>query len=146
MRQRGRTSSEAASTRARVTIEPDRPDPPADLSPEARAEWAEIVAAMPADWFPRETWPLLAAFCRHAATARRLSAWLEQTERAEGFQADEWLRLVDQQRRESTVLASLATKLRLSNQSRYRPQTAATRREKAGAATARPWAYGGAAE
>ena len=42
---------------------------PDELTAEEREEWRAIVNRLPADFFPRETWPLLAQLCRHVCHA-----------------------------------------------------------------------------
>jgi hypothetical protein len=59
-----------------------RPEPPADLTEEQAAEWEAVVARLPADWFPRESHGLLAQYCRHVCTARRLARMLAEVEAA----------------------------------------------------------------
>ncbi len=44
---------------------PERPDAPDELTPEQAEEWRAVVDRMPVDWFRREIWPLLCAYCRH---------------------------------------------------------------------------------
>ena len=58
MKQRGRKSSESLLVVPAVL--PQRPDPPAELSPDQGDIWRGYVSDMPADWFTSETWPLLA--------------------------------------------------------------------------------------
>jgi hypothetical protein len=62
-----------------------RPDPPRDLTDEMAHEWRAIVNRLPADWFPVETWPLLAQYCTHIIRARRLRSVLSQMETSEDF-------------------------------------------------------------
>ena len=50
-----------------------RPEPPSELWKNERQEWVTIVNRMPADWFPEETFPLLANLCRHICFARNLA-------------------------------------------------------------------------
>src|SRR5258707_915239 len=38
-----------------------QPDPLDELSAEERAEWLKFTRRMPPDWFPPETWPMLAS-------------------------------------------------------------------------------------
>ena len=76
MRQRGRkgvTQIEASGAPTVIS----RRDAPLDLTPDASDEWRAIVDVMPADWFSRETWPLLAQYCRHAVTSRRIGQLIE---------------------------------------------------------------------
>lgn len=55
-----------------------RPEPPEDLTPEQAEEWRAVVARLSADWFPRETHGLLAQYCRHVCTARRIARLLAE--------------------------------------------------------------------
>ena len=119
------------SAAALATITPisdHRPPPPDELSDEQKAEWQAIVGRMPSGWFPRETHGLLVAYLRHWATGRFLSRQIEAfdpewTCSDEGFQRyTAWLTL---RVKETKTAADLATKLRLTNQSRYTPATAA---------------------
>ena len=115
--QRGRASSAAIALRPVVLLQ--RPPAPKHLSPQAQHEWAEIVASLPADHFPRETWPLLEAYVRHIVTVRNVASLVEQLEVAEGdFNSREWTRLLGLQDRENRAIADLAMKMRLSQSSR----------------------------
>lgn len=97
-----------------------RPPAPKYLGPDAAHEWAEIVSAMPADHFPRETWPLLEAYCRHIVNSRKVASLIDQLECAEGeFNHNEWSRLFSLQDRQNRAISDLAMKMRLSQSSRY---------------------------
>lgn len=96
-----------------------RPDAPGELTDEQAREWAEIVSRMPADWFPRETHTLLAAYCRHVVAMRRIAQLIEAQEASEGFDVDEYDKLLKMQERESRALSSLATRMRLTQQATY---------------------------
>jgi hypothetical protein len=70
MRQRGRKSAASLSVpRGNVVEMVPRPPPPSDLTDEQAEEWKAIVGRLPAEWFPRETWPVLVQFCRHTVPA-----------------------------------------------------------------------------
>lgn len=102
--------------------------------------WDRTVASEGADIFKTAALQqLLMEYCRHVVTASRLS---EQVDRAtvEGSnlsmqEVEILLRCRD---RETKALADKATKLRLTNQSRYTPQAASTAAKNAGGA-AKPW-------
>lgn len=116
--QRGRVSAAAVALRPVVMLQ--RPPAPKYLGPDASHEWAEIVSAMPADHFPRETWPLLEAYCRHIVCARKVASLIEQLETGEGdFNSREWSRLLSLQDRENRAISDLAMKMRLSQSARY---------------------------
>jgi len=123
---RGRKS--AASM---AIVQPDgisaivRPSPPDDLTDEQAHEWRAVVNRMPADWFPRETHPLLAAYCRHIVNARRISDLIEDF-LANNQEGDNWIadyeRLLKMQDREGRSMSSLATRMRVSQHAQYNVQ------------------------
>jgi hypothetical protein len=132
MAKRGRKSADELS----VTVNmPSRPAAPADLTEAQQKIWHEMVGQYPVDWFPKETHPLLAAFCRHVTTSKNVA---EKIESLDHMQApiDDMDKLYRMQERESAALARVATKLRMTPQAKYDPITAA--RKVRNAATATP--------
>jgi hypothetical protein len=139
MKQRGRES--AASLSTVVAQFPIRlPDPPDDFSDEQVAVWRSIIAEHPIDWLDSGSKPLFAAFCRASVESKRIgdlitsnaADWLKDDE---GLCRYKELRKIQAQL--SAELTSLATKLRLTQQSRYRADAAGAR-SKPGA-PGRPW-------
>lgn len=104
---------------AQVLERVERPGPPVELTQEQADEWNAVVSRLPADWFPRETHALLAEYCRHVVTARRIAQLIQNAEGAETLDVVEYDRLGKMAERESRVIASLATKMRLSQQTSY---------------------------
>ncbi len=109
---------------------PERPEPPDELTPEQVEEWRAVVARMPVDWFRREIHPLLAAYCRHTCNARHIAALIEGarvvdvTDRKAVMRYNRFLGM---QERQTSALMGLATRMRLTNQSRYTAGSAASR-------------------
>ena len=97
----------------------ERPKPPAELDPEQSAEWRAVVDRMPADWFGRETFAMLAQYCRHTVAARRVAQLIADHESSEDFSVVDYDRLLKMQEREGRAISSLATKMRISQQSAY---------------------------
>ena len=95
----------------------ERPAAPGELTDEQQAEWRSIVGRMPADWFPRETWALLAQYCRHVVAAKRIGQLIEQAEADAAFDLDAYDKLLKMQEREGRAMSSLATRMRLTQQS-----------------------------
>ena len=62
---------------------PQRPKPPADLTPDQAVEWQAVVSRMPVDWFPREIWPLLCAYCRHVTNSRHIAGLIEDAHKGD---------------------------------------------------------------
>ena len=96
-----------------------RPDPPDSLrlTDEQTDEWWAIVNRMPADWFPRETHAVLAQLCRHVIRAKRLAQLLDAKERAKTVDVEEYVSLLRAEEAQSRAIASLATRLRITQQS-----------------------------
>jgi hypothetical protein len=127
MKQRGRKSAaELSIIGAGGIAVARRLDPPSQLSDEMADIWRGIVNGKPGDWFDAGSAPVLAQYCRHVIAARRASQLILEEEAADGFGVDHWNALLRVQERQSALLASLATKLRLTPQSRYGPRGAAT--------------------
>jgi hypothetical protein len=98
-------------------VEIPRPDAPYDLTDEEVQEWVAIVNRMDAAHFPRETWPLLTSYCRIIVQDRRNEAMIRETlERKPDFNFHLYERLIKIQQANAKALASLATKMRLSQQ------------------------------
>lgn len=141
MRTRGRVSTAEAAV---VVAEfgGKRPDPPEHM-PDRQAEiWRETTASEPAGFFATgAALAMLADYCRHREVAEKLTAMIDAFK-------DEWLNTREGMARYHTLLkmreletrgaAHLATKLRLTNQSRFRSDKAETlsRQAKRGAM---PW-------
>ena len=126
MTQRGRKSGASfAVVRAIGTIV--RPDPMLGLTIDQSNEWVDVVNRMPADWFPRETHSILAQYCRHVVSAKRVGELIESLISGE-TESDNFLcdydRLLKMQEREGRAMSSLATRMRLTNQARMRPEMA----------------------
>lgn len=134
---RGRKSVAELATVTPVEIVP-RPNAPLDLSPEESDEWAAIVDAMPADWFPRETWPLLAQYCRHTVSSRRVSQLIDAACSREEIDVQEIRELLAMQAKETSALKAMAASMRLSQQASYSARGAGGEKSRR-VTTKRPW-------
>ena len=133
MQQAGRKSAAALSVVAGTEID-GRPKSPEILTPEEADVWNRTVHSEPADQFRTAALQqLLAEYCRHTVTAQRLSAQVDRaTDEGSNLSMQEVEILLRCRDRETKALADKATKLRLTNQSRYTPQAAATAAKNAG--------------
>ena len=142
MAKRGRTSS--AEVRVRVIDGGlnKRPDPTDDLTERQAEIWRETVSSEPADWFGTAALrSMLADYCRHREASENVSKvlnlfqsdWLKNAEGAKRYKE-----LLKMREAETRAAASLAGKLRLTNQSRYTPQAAGTAARNA-AKGLKPW-------
>lgn len=118
-----------------------RPLPPEDMTERQKQIWMETCSSEPADFFGTAALRnLLMDYCRHREAAENVSSiidtfkpeWLKATDGAKRYHG-----LLKMREMETRAAAAIATKLRLTNQSRYTPQAAATASKHA--AKARPW-------
>lgn len=126
MAKRGRKSSASLSVISGGVSATKRPCPPVELTDEQAEEWKEIINRLPADWFTKENYILLAQYCRHIITARRLAQLIEAEEHKDEFTIFAYDALLRMQARESATMMSLATKMRLTQQAKYTTQRAGT--------------------
>lgn len=135
----GRKSAAALSVVAGTEID-GRPRAPSDLTPFQAEVWERTVGNEAADVFRTAALQqLLKEYCRHVETADRLSKQVDRaTDVGSNMEMDELEKLLRCRDRETKALADKATKLRLTNQSRYTPQAAGTAAKK-GQTERKPW-------
>ncbi len=135
MAKRGRVSTAQLAISAKVsTLETlQRPDAPYELTDEQAAEWWAVVNRMPADWFPRETHGLLTQYCRHVVNARRVAQLITKCEKQKKLDVADYNQLLIMQEREGRAISSLATRMRLTQ------QTVHDREKKKPHQVAKPW-------
>jgi hypothetical protein len=121
MKQRGRKGMLAVVQDSSVSAV-ERPEPLVNLTPEQRVVWINTVNSLPADWFPRETHETLAQYCRHVVAAAHVSQMLEEVESRAEIDVSDYDKLLKMQERETRILLSLATKMRMTQQSTYHPE------------------------
>ena len=134
-----RTSSEAlASAPFQIAAAPV--PPPDRLSEEAAELWRSVLDGKPSGWFTKDIGPLLEAYVQAVAGLRLANAQLALVTTPEklagrgGLGHVDWLmKLCDRQAR---LVATLATKLRLSPQARVTPKAAAAAAARQGK---KPW-------
>jgi len=122
--QRGRRSAAALAIAAPTVEIVQRADAPYDLTDEQTDEWRPIVNRLPADWFPRETHGVLAQLCRHIINARRVAQLINAELENEKLDVSIYDKLLHMQERESRAIASLSTKLRITQQATVRAEKA----------------------
>jgi hypothetical protein len=139
MIQRGRKSSaELAVVPGVPRIDAiQKPDPPAELTPDQAETWKITVAAMRRDWFGPENGPLLVQYCRHVTNANVVAKAITATD----IKADlaRFARLGAMQARETSAIISLSTKMRLTHQASRDSRHV---KRDPGAGRPRPWEVG----
>jgi hypothetical protein len=135
----GRKSTAALAVVAGTDID-GRPKAPSDLTPFQAEVWERTVSNEAADVFRTAALQqLLKEYCRHVETADRLSKQVDRaTDVGSNMPAQELDCLLRMRDRETKALADKATKLRLTNQSRYTPGAAGTAAKKSSEAK-KPW-------
>jgi hypothetical protein len=126
VQRRGRKGSAELAV-VSIAGEQPRPAPPVALSDEEKHYWREIVGHMPSNWFPVETWPLLTQLCRVTATSDETGLQMNEMRRQGLQNTEDFQRLANLQLTQAKVLMNLATKMRLTQQSTYDPQTSKKR-------------------
>lgn len=120
-----------------------RIQPPSDLTAEELALWTAVTESKPVEWFGEDSAPLLTEYVRAKVACDMLDVHVKVAMASVGDPetAKSVKDLLDMRDKESKRLLSIGTKLRLTQQSRYTPQAAATATKKAGGE--RPWARQG---
>src|SRR5690625_694899 len=136
MKQRGRKSAGELAVASPVLVQP-RPDAPVELTPEQADARNAAGDAPPADWCPAETHPRLIQYCRHTIEARRIAQLIDQECAREELDVATYAALLRMQARETTALKSMASSMRLSQQSSRRDDNSAT--AKKNRTVTRPW-------
>jgi hypothetical protein len=95
---------------------------------------------MPSKWITGENACMLVQLCRHVIYARGLAREITELQRSTAADEREHrLALMRLHVQQSQSIANLATKLRLTNQSRATNFQARTQAARAGTAATRPW-------
>jgi hypothetical protein len=167
--QRGRKSAEAVTMlplKSAPIVGMKRPEPHSGLTAAEKQVWNQYVEAMPAGWFGAEMLPILSNLCRavcwgdrFARRMGKLDATVSDGVRQLGrsrdlderkaltvllqIQAERFDVTTRQQSEQVKTIASLSTKLRLTPQSRYQPNTAGTHMRQHGETSQRrkPWEH-----
>ena len=111
-----------------------RLEPPEWLSDSAKNVWRDVVSSKPSDWFGADSAPLLEAYCNTVVEYRRAVAALVTVSPDDSA----YKTLVEVTTKLFGQIQKGATSMRLTQQSRYTPQAAATAAKKA-AVAAKPW-------
>jgi hypothetical protein len=123
---RGRTSTASLAVAGPLQLEIfRRPEPPKELHPPEAAEWRAIVASLPPDWFTRETHALLVQYCRLIVQSRNTADMIvKQIKKMNSDPTKDHFSLLERmnkmQERDTRNISSLASRMRLSQQSKYR--------------------------
>ena len=127
MMQRGRKSSAQLAVVGAAVI--SRIAPPNELTDKERGLWLDTVNSKPAEWFGNEHIPMLVEYVRHVSTADLLTREI-QAFTAEMFADTDELKklkiLTSMRAQEASCINTFARSMRLTQQSIYRADKAAT--------------------
>ena len=127
----------AASLEVASISIPQRPEPPDSLTPSQAITWRKIAATKPPDWFSADVQPILEAYCKAIDFQRTITSEREQMVIEAGVVAAKELHGIEE--KNAKLIATLATKMRLTPQSRYTPKTAMTAHKRSGGGEKKPW-------
>lgn len=117
------------------------PPAPTGLSTRQQQLWQAITKGKPPEWWDSGSLPVLQALVAHIETAERIEVQFadlgDLTDPDALDRLDKLSRLRD---RETKAVATLSAKLRLTQQSRYTAQSAATAARRGGGGP-KPWEY-----
>ena len=136
MEGRGRKSGASLSVVPQLSVI-SRVEPPMGLSAAQTDLWRSVTSVMPADWWNASNVALLAEYVRAVEMVDILAGRIATAMESEATVGDikELMKLRDM---ESRRVMSLATKMRLSQQSSYTDKSADTAKRGAGPAR-KPW-------
>lgn len=140
---RGRKSAAEREAAALAVIKGSfgtRPEPPEELTMDQKEIWRRVTAGEPPEFFATVTAQnLLRDYCRHVDEANRLSVALDSLDDPLDGDLPKYKTFLNLRDRETKAAADKATKLRLTNQSRYNPQKAARVVQNHAVTSSKPW-------
>ena len=117
MGNRGRPSAASILSEVKRIESTPRFPPPDDLDDEAAEIWTKVVNSHPPDWFTPANLPLLGQYCRHCVEVRFVGELIKKAKATKSTDLREFRSLLTMQRSETKMVAMLATKMRIGQQS-----------------------------
>ena len=142
METRGRKSSVAKALRPHTATVTPLIFPPAPLSDDEREVWDRILHDEPEGAFTPEHADMLMAYCRHVCEATVLS---ELAKKMSAYQLRttkgllRYEKILNMREKEVRSASSLATRLRITRQATYDPETVHRAKKNAGVPALKPW-------
>jgi phage terminase small subunit len=131
MKQRGRKSAESLTVVPFVDVARQKPiEPPAHLTAEQKQIWQDTVGGMKPGQFPAAVHPLLEVYCTCISRTRFIERQLREVDPKTDFKR--YRALTSMQCRESALLCSLSTRLRLLKPS-------SSRQDRHESSLSKPW-------
>jgi len=122
----GRKSAAELAT----TSIPTRPEPPNDLNEEESIEWKAVVNRLPVDWFKREHYGVLVAYCQHVVLRRFIKKLIdgfppEDLQTKDGVST--WAKLHSALSKETEKIVTCARTMRITHQAVYNAKSGHTK-------------------
>lgn len=116
---RGSVSPRDKVVALRTLAQMGLPQPPKEecLSPDEAKEWTDIVVTYPADRFPRATWAMLVAYCRHTVEARRCKKMIAELVAEPDYSIRDYNMLLTQLTNQSKAVATFGVRLGIARTS-----------------------------
>jgi hypothetical protein len=114
-----------------------RSAPPKSFTVRQKEIWKQIINSKPVDWFNAANLPLLTGYINSITSYESLSRRVDALEAGEHMDLVDENRLYSMQERQARLMQSFATKIRLTQQSRYTPDKAGVHAGRASGQ--RPW-------
>ena len=116
-----------------------RPEAPIELTDEQLEVWHIIADSKPGNWFDDGNIALLVQHCRHITRARRIAQAIDSLEKqTDDFDMSDYRALLKDEEIQTRAIAQGATKMRLTQQSRYTAKSAGTGAKK-NQRSGKPW-------
>lgn len=132
--------SKASLEVVQVTVLDHRIQPPDNLTKRQKEIWIKIVSSRPHDWFTKDIEGLLTAYVESIASHERLSEKINEIESGKVLlELQEEKCIYEMRCKQASLMQNLATRMRLTNQSRYSPDVAHTKTSKVANSNKRPW-------
>lgn len=139
-----RKSLEAKNVQAVISLPKKIPEPPTNLTGDQGELWRMVMASPAGDMITQDAFPVLSEYCRCITFADTVAVELNKFDPSWAIEDDgleRWNRLLAMQDRLSGRISSLATKLRITPQTRVWKQTAGSIANKS--AKRKPWQFEG---
>lgn len=145
MTQRGRPSAAALEL---MGIDPPEaatslqkmPEAPRCLTIDQAAIWNLVISSRGGDLIAPEAFPVLEAYCKAVIAARQIDEWVttfNPNDLADDEEVNRWGKIFAMSEKQNRLIATLASKLRLTPSSRIQPISAG--RNAAKGAKSKPW-------
>jgi hypothetical protein len=132
--------SVASMSVAKVAKKDSRLPPPSSLTKEQRVMWLAITSSRPSDWFTVDAGIMLLAYIKASTLYEKFAVNVEKAVDNKKTTTLEMQNLLSMMNGQLKIIIDFGSKMRLTNQSRWQPDTASRKFKKtSGGITGKPW-------